>query len=71
MPQYNNTAYTKYQEEEEIPTNRNHFITRANYTLWNGTERYGTTLGVHDRVEIKLLTIKKDFMEISSFSHIM
>ena len=45
---------------------------KANYTLRNGTERNGTTLGVHDRVEIKLLlTIKKDFIKISSFSHIM
>ena len=44
----------------------------ANYTLRNGTERNGTTLGVHDRVEIKLLLpIKKAFLKISSFSHIM
>ena len=44
---------------------------KANYTLRNGTERNGT-LGVHDRVEIKLLLpIKKAFLKISSFSHIM
>ena len=28
-------------------------LCRANYTLRNGTERNGTTSGVHERVEIK------------------